>query len=74
MYHIRTIAVGDMVDSLFTYFSAVWADQPPNHVNIAQYIASKVPCLMDFNEKSRNMKPVIATLKALATVMLYIQR
>ncbi|KMZ67699.1 Glutamyl-tRNA(Gln) amidotransferase subunit A [Zostera marina] len=62
------------VDVLCKAVQSLSGYQPPNHVNIAQYIASKVPCLMDFNEKSRNMKPVIATLKALATVMLYIQR
>lgn len=47
------------------------ADQAPKHMNVGQYVASNVPSLAEFSEKSQDSA---STLKALASVMLSIQR
>ncbi|CAA6658829.1 unnamed protein product [Spirodela intermedia] len=48
--------------------------QPPEHVNIGQYIASNVPSLKQFCESSTNIQKGTSALKALSAVMLLIQR
>lgn len=48
--------------------------QQPKHMNIGQYIASNVPSLKGFREASTNMQQGIATMKALSSVMVLLQR
>ncbi|XVE66560.1 hypothetical protein DITRI_Ditri08aG0088200 [Diplodiscus trichospermus] len=48
--------------------------QPPKHINFAQHIASNVPSLKGFCQHSTNMQNGISTLKALASVMVSLQR
>ncbi|XP_057978067.1 outer envelope protein 64, mitochondrial [Malania oleifera] len=47
--------------------------QPPKHMNLGQHIASNVPSLKSFREKS-NHQNGISTLKALSSVMISLQR
>ncbi|OVA14215.1 Amidase [Macleaya cordata] len=48
--------------------------QPPKNVNICQYIASNVPSLKGFYEPSANLQHGTSTLKALSSVMVFLQR
>ncbi|KAL2231472.1 UNVERIFIED_CONTAM: Outer envelope protein 64, mitochondrial [Sesamum indicum] len=48
--------------------------QPPKHVNFGQFIASNVPSLQKFREESTSEQNGISNLKALASVMLLLQR
>ncbi|XP_031261233.1 outer envelope protein 64, mitochondrial isoform X3 [Pistacia vera] len=48
--------------------------KPPNHLNFGQYIASRVPSLKGFHEKSTNLENRTSILKALSSVMISLQR
>ncbi|KAL0422382.1 UNVERIFIED_CONTAM: Outer envelope protein 64, mitochondrial [Sesamum latifolium] len=48
--------------------------QKPKHMNFGQYIASNVPSLKSFREKSEKPQIGISTLRALSSVMLSLQR
>lgn len=48
--------------------------QAPKHMNVGQYVASNVPSLAEFCEKPGKSEDSASTLKALASVMLSIQR
>ncbi|XP_073010671.1 outer envelope protein 64, mitochondrial [Typha latifolia] len=48
--------------------------QTPRHINLGQYIASNVPSLKEFYEPSTKMQQGACALKALATVMVLLQR
>jgi hypothetical protein len=52
----------------------LFADQPPKHINIGEYISSHVPSLKDFCEPTVEMLEGMSALKALSTVMLLLQR
>lgn len=56
------------------YLFVVQADQTPKHMNIGQYIASNVPSLKGFREESIKLQHGTFTLKALASVMVSLQR
>ncbi|XP_022763683.1 outer envelope protein 64, mitochondrial-like isoform X2 [Durio zibethinus] len=49
-------------------------DQPPQHINFSQYIASNVPSLKGFRQHSTNLQNGISALKALSSVMVSLQR
>ncbi|KAF2571646.1 hypothetical protein F2Q70_00006419 [Brassica cretica] len=48
--------------------------QAPKHMNVGQYVASNVPSLAEFCEKPGTSQDSASSLKALASVMLSIQR
>lgn len=50
------------------------ADQNPEHMNVGQYIASNVPSLKGLRAQSTSPENGTATLKALSSVMLSLQR
>ncbi|KAJ0077927.1 hypothetical protein Patl1_36983 [Pistacia atlantica] len=48
--------------------------KPPNHLNFGQYIASRVPSLKGFHEKSTNLENRTSILKAFSSFMISLQR
>lgn len=50
-----------------------FADQFPQHMNLCQYIASNVPSLKGFHEKLTQQQNGLSILKALTSVMFYLQ-
>ncbi|KAA3463025.1 outer envelope protein 64, mitochondrial-like [Gossypium australe] len=49
------------------------SDQPPQHINFSQYVASNVPSLKAFGQNSTNLQYGISALKALSSVMVSLQ-
>ncbi|RZB63205.1 outer envelope protein 64, mitochondrial-like isoform X1 [Glycine soja] len=58
--------IGKAIENLSGY-------QFPQHMNLCQYIASNVPSLKEFREKFTHQQNGVSILKALTSVMFYLQ-